>query len=93
MDLSSSSSSSSSQPPPPPLRPEWLWSPHGLLSNGYQGLFLWGAKQPGREADLSPPSSAEVKECVELYLYSLQNAFMASCSVKGKKKHRGLLYL
>jgi len=26
-----------------------------------------GVKQPGREADHSPPTSAEVKECVELY--------------------------
>jgi hypothetical protein len=25
---------------------------------------------PGREAGHSPPSSAEIKECVELYLYS-----------------------
>jgi len=29
-----------------------------------------GVKLPGREADQSPPSSAEVKECVELYLHS-----------------------
>jgi hypothetical protein len=29
-----------------------------------------GLKWPGREADHSPPSSAEVKECVELYLHS-----------------------
>jgi len=29
-----------------------------------------GVKRPGREADHSPPSSAEVKECVELYLHS-----------------------
>jgi hypothetical protein len=28
-----------------------------------------GVKRPGREADHSPPSSAEVKECVELYLH------------------------
>jgi hypothetical protein len=28
-----------------------------------------GLKRPGREADPSPPSSAEVKECVELYLH------------------------
>jgi hypothetical protein len=28
-----------------------------------------GIKRPGREADHSPPSSAEVKECVELYLH------------------------
>jgi hypothetical protein len=27
-------------------------------------------KWPGREADHSPPSSAEIKECVELYLHS-----------------------
>jgi hypothetical protein len=27
-------------------------------------------KRLGREADHSPPSSAEVKECVELYLHS-----------------------
>jgi hypothetical protein len=29
-----------------------------------------GGKRPGREAHHSPPSSAEVKECVELYLHS-----------------------
>jgi hypothetical protein len=29
-----------------------------------------GVKRPGREAGHSPPSSAEVKECVELYLHS-----------------------
>jgi hypothetical protein len=26
-------------------------------------------RRPDREADYSPPSSAEVKECVELYLH------------------------
>jgi hypothetical protein len=30
---------------------------------------LW-IRRPGREADHSPPSSAEVKECLELYLHS-----------------------
>jgi hypothetical protein len=29
-----------------------------------------GVKQPGCEADCSPPSSAKVEECVELYLHS-----------------------
>jgi hypothetical protein len=29
-----------------------------------------GLKQLGREADHSPPSRAEVQECVELYLHS-----------------------
>jgi hypothetical protein len=36
---------------------------------GTRGSFPW-IKRPGREADHSPPSSAEVKEWVELYLYS-----------------------
>jgi hypothetical protein len=36
---------------------------------GTRGSFP-GVKRPGREADHSPPSSAEVKEWVELYLHS-----------------------
>jgi hypothetical protein len=35
---------------------------------GTRGFSL-GVKRPGREADHSPPSSAEVKECAELYLH------------------------
>jgi hypothetical protein len=34
------------------------------------GTLSSAVKQPGREADHSPPSSAEVKEWVELYLHS-----------------------
>jgi hypothetical protein len=34
------------------------------------GALSLGVKRPGCEADHSPPSSAEVKECVELYLHS-----------------------
>jgi hypothetical protein len=34
------------------------------------GDLSLGVKRPGREADHSPPSSAEVKEWVELYLHS-----------------------
>jgi hypothetical protein len=34
------------------------------------GAVFLGVKWPGREADHSPPSSAEVKESVELYLHS-----------------------
>ena len=33
-------------------------------------LFLLGVKRPGRNVDHLPPSSAEVKERVELYFYS-----------------------
>jgi len=28
-----------------------------------------GVKRPGREFDHSPPSSADVKECLKLYLH------------------------
>jgi hypothetical protein len=34
------------------------------------GSLSLEVKRPGREADHSPPSSAEVKELVELYLHS-----------------------
>jgi hypothetical protein len=34
------------------------------------GVVSLGVKRPGREADHSPPSSAEVKEWAELYLHS-----------------------
>jgi hypothetical protein len=34
------------------------------------GVLFLGLKRPGREADHSPPSNAEVKEWVELYLHS-----------------------
>jgi hypothetical protein len=44
-----------------PTQPPIQWVP---------GAHSLGVKRPGREADHSPPSSAEVKECVELYLHS-----------------------
>jgi hypothetical protein len=49
--------------------PNQLRGPPSLLSNGYWGLFL-GVKQLGCETDHSPLSSAKVKECMKLYLYS-----------------------
>ena len=39
-----------------------------LLYNGYQGSVL-GVQRPGRGVD-HPPTSAEVKDKVELHLYS-----------------------
>jgi hypothetical protein len=44
-----------------PTQPPMQWVP---------GALSLGIKRPGREADHSTPSSAEVKECVELYLHS-----------------------
>jgi hypothetical protein len=43
-----------------PQGPDRLWGLPSLLTNGYCRPFP-GVKQPGTEADLSPPSSAEVK--------------------------------
>jgi hypothetical protein len=43
--------------------------PHSLLYNAYRISFP-GAKRPGRGVNHPPQSSAEVKERVELYLYS-----------------------
>jgi hypothetical protein len=43
-----------------PTQPPIQWVP---------GALSLGVKRPGREADHSPPSSAEVKEWVELYLH------------------------
>jgi hypothetical protein len=40
-------------------RPDRLWGPLNLLSNGYRGALSPGVMRPGREPDHSPPSSAE----------------------------------
>jgi len=50
-------------------RPDQPWGPPSLLYNGYRVSFP-GVKRPGRGVDHPTPSSAEVKESVELYLYS-----------------------
>jgi hypothetical protein len=49
--------------------PDRPWEPPSLLYNGYR-VFPGGKVRPGRNADPSPPSSAEVKSRVELHLYS-----------------------
>ena len=48
-------------------RPDRPWGPFSLLYNGYRVSFP-GVKRPGRGVDHPLPSSAEVKERVELYL-------------------------
>jgi hypothetical protein len=70
--------------------PELLWGPPSLLPNGYQGLFPWGVKRPGREADHLPPSSAEVKEWVELYLNSYNTSSWRGALLKAQGQLRTL---
>jgi hypothetical protein len=43
-----------------PHRPDRFCSPTSLLADGYREFF-WGVKRPGREADYSLPTNAEVK--------------------------------
>jgi hypothetical protein len=50
-------------------RPDMPWGPPSLLYNGYH-FFFPGVKRSGRGFDNPLPFSAEVKERVELYLYS-----------------------
>ena len=45
-----------------------MWGPPGFLPSGYQGYFP-DEKQSGGGVNHPPPSSAEVKERVELYIY------------------------
>jgi len=48
----------------------WIIPDHTPSSQWVPGALSVGVKRPGREADHTSPSSAEVKECVELYLHS-----------------------
>ena len=50
-------------------RPNRPWGPSSPLYRRYRGAFL-GVKMAGRDVEHPLPSSAEVKEKVELYLYS-----------------------
>ena len=48
-------------------RPDRPWGPPNLMYNGYLVSFP-GVKRPGRDVDHPLPSTAEVKERVQLYL-------------------------
>jgi hypothetical protein len=64
-----------------PTQPPIQWVPRALSL---------GLKPPGREADHTPPSSAEVKECVELYLHTPSTPSWRSAQLK---KAQGQLYI
>jgi hypothetical protein len=64
-----------------PTQPPIQWVP---------GALSLAVKRPGREADHSPPSSAELKEWVELYLHSPN---MPSWRGAQLKEAQGQLYL
>ena len=49
--------------------PEWPWDPPSFLNDEYR-VSIPGVKRPGRGVNHVPSSSAEVKERVQLYLYS-----------------------
>jgi hypothetical protein len=59
-----------------PRRPDRLWGPLNLLSNGYRRLFLRGVKRLGREVDHLPATSTEVKK-MWIYTSTPPYAFMA----------------
>jgi hypothetical protein len=52
-----------------------------------------GLKRLGREADHSPPSSAEVKECVELYIHSPNTPSRRGAQLKKRRANFTLLLL
>ena len=58
--------------------PPWPWGPPSFPYNAYR--VIPRVKQPGHGVDHVPPSSAKVKETVELYLYSLSGP---SCLILG----------
>jgi hypothetical protein len=57
-------------------RPNRLWDPPILLSNGYLGVLPPEVKRPGREADHSPTTSAYVKK-TWIYISTPPYVFMA----------------
>jgi hypothetical protein len=58
-----------------PTQPPVQWVP---------GALSWVVKRPGREADHSPPSSAEVSECADLYLYAPNTSSWRGAQFKKK---------
>jgi hypothetical protein len=64
----------------PQPRPHQIYLPPSLLSNGYRELFPRRVNRSEREADHSPPSSAEVNAWS--YTSAPQYVFTAWCLIK-----------
>jgi len=64
-----------------PLRPERLWGPTQPPIQWVPGAASLGLERPGREADHSPPSRAEIKNACS-YTSTPQYVFMAWCLIK-----------
>jgi hypothetical protein len=62
---------------PGPTQPPIKW---------ISGALSLGVKWPGHEADYSPPSSAKVKECMELYLHSPNTPSWRGAQLKHRDK-------
>jgi hypothetical protein len=67
-----------------PTQPPIQWVP---------GTLSLGVKRPGCEAHHSPPSSAEVKEYVELYLHSPNTPSLRDAQLKYKHRDNFTLTL
>jgi hypothetical protein len=65
---------------------------HPAYLMGARGSFT-GVKRPKREADHSPPSSAEVKECVDLYFHSPNTPSWRGAQFKKKSTGATLHYV
>jgi hypothetical protein len=57
------------------------------------GALSQGVKRPERDADHSPPSSAESKECVKLYLRSSNTPSWSGSQLKRRDNFTFYLYL
>jgi hypothetical protein len=58
-----------------------------------KGALSLGVERPGRESDYSPPSSAEVKEWVELYIHSPNTPSWIGAQLKHRDNFTFIFYL